>query len=285
MGLRNYWGLAEGLRLNTTLERLHTLDGPSNEATAIALGLDYTGSEMWKGTTRLEWRDAETSESWLSTIALARKMNREWTFLGRNLYTQTDSKNAGGGDLKQDRFQLGFAYRDTDTNRWHTLARYEFKYEKDTAPSDPFSRRAHILSAHTNYQPSKPWIWSGQYAVKRVNERFSEGVSDSFTAHLLAGRVTYDITERWDVGGTASMLYSPRGSSKQYGVGVEAGYLVMDNLWVSLGYNFTGFRDDDLVDSNYSQRGVYLRMRFKFDEDLFKSKDTRINKALEPEQK
>ncbi len=283
MGLRNYWGVAEGLRLNTTLERLHTVDGPSNEATAVALGLDYTGSELWKGTTRLEWRDAETSKSWLSTIALARKMNREWTFLGRNLYTQTESKDAAGGDLKQDRFQLGFAYRDTDTNRWHTLARYEFKYEKDTAPSDPFSRRAHVLSAHTNYQPSKPWIWSGQYAVKRVNERFAEGASDSFTAHLLAGRVTYDITERWDVGATASMLYSPRGSSKQYGLGLEAGYLVMDNLWVSLGYNFTGFRDDDLVDSNYSQRGVYLRMRFKFDEDLFKSKDPNINKALEPE--
>ncbi|MGI4848717.1 MAG: hypothetical protein ACRYGK_11355, partial [Janthinobacterium lividum] len=48
--------------------------------------------------------------------------------------------------------------------------------------------------------------------------------------------------------------------------GVEGGYRVREDMWVSAGYNFFGFNDRDLSASNYTNRGVYLRMRYKFDE-------------------
>ena len=81
--------------------------------------------------------------------------------------------------------------------------------------------------------------------------------------------MTYDITERWDIGLIASTLFSGGFESRQYGLGVEAGYNVTQNLWVSAGYNFFGFRDDDLDEENTSNPGVYVRLRFKFDEDMF----------------
>ena len=43
---------------------------------------------------------------------------------------------------------------------------------------------------------------------------------------------------------------------------------MQDNLWVSLGFNFTGFEDKDLTTSEYTNRGLYLRLRYKFDEEL-----------------
>ena len=59
-------------------------------------------------------------------------------------------------------------------------------------------------------------------------------------------------------------------AAHQYGAGAEAGYLLMSNLWVSGGYNFYGFSDRDLEGEDYTRAGPYARLRFKFDEDMFK---------------
>jgi hypothetical protein len=106
-------------------------------------------------------------------------------------------------------------------------------------------------------------------------------VNDSYRASLLGARVTYDVTNRWSVGGITTML-AGSGGSRQYGYGLEVGYTLMDNLLVTLGYNWRGFRDDDLTGSDYTNRGWVLGVRYKFDEDLFKRDDARVNRALSP---
>ena len=58
-------------------------------------------------------------------------------------------------------------------------------------------------------------------------------------------------------------------SNRKGGMGLEVGYMVQENLWLSAGYNFFGFKDKDLAGTDYTDRGVYLRMRYKFDETLF----------------
>ena len=67
---------------------------------------------------------------------------------------------------------------------------------------------------------------------------------------------------------------------KQFAVGAELGYLLTENLWLSAGYNVRGFRDDDLTVGEYTNQGAYLRLRFKFDETLFRGKNPAINPAL-----
>jgi hypothetical protein len=37
---------------------------------------------------------------------------------------------------------------------------------------------------------------------------------------------------------------------------------------VSAGYNFFGYRDEDLAGTDYTTKGPYVRLRFKFDETL-----------------
>ena len=49
---------------------------------------------------------------------------------------------------------------------------------------------------------------------------------------------------------------------------MEAGYNVAANLWLSAGCNVFGYREEVLTGNDYSNRGVYLRIRFKFDEAL-----------------
>jgi len=83
----------------------------------------------------------------------------------------------------------------------------------------------------------------------------------------------------------SSVLGSPQGSTKQYAVGAEAGYLVGQNVWVSMGYNFSGFYDKDLSGSDYTRKGVYLRLRMKFDEKGIESWSNNMKARFEEESK
>ena len=269
MGLRNLWRLGEGLRLNTSVERVHSLSGSAEtESTAVTGAIAYTRNPDWKGTARLEFRTSIAADSGLSTLGLAYKLSDNWTFLGRNIFSYTDNKTANIGDKYRDRLQLGVAFRQSKINVLSALARYEFKAEEDESIAPNVSRRVHIVSTHVNVQPKQPLVLSGRYAGKYALED-SGGLSSHYSAHLLSARATYDITAKWDAGLTASSLFSGDFSSTQYGLGAELGRVVKKNLWISAGYNFFGFSDEDLDPSGYTNPGVFMRLRFKFDESLF----------------
>ena len=284
LGLRNLWRVAKGWALSTNLERLEALDGTAQRATAAGLGVEYTASERQKASARFELRDDAAARSWLSTLAWTAKLSRDWSVLARNIYMRTLNDDAALGKRTQDRAIIGFAYRDTDTNVWNSLMRYEYKTERDSAQLSPLDRRVNIVSWHGNYHPVRALTVSGQLAGKWVNEVFTDSlasVASSYRAQLVSGRVVYDITERWDAGVSGSVLRAGDGA-RQYGLGVELGRVLHDNLWLSVGYNLTGFSDDDLVDSDYTRRGPYIRLRWKFDEKLFGGRDSRINELVQP---
>ena len=264
VGLRNGWQLARGVRIHTTAERVDALDGVSqNETSALTGALEYTRNPLWKGTARLELRDAGSGDGLLSTVGLASKLSEDWTFLGRNAYALT--RNDGQHDRTQERLQLGFAYRDGATNRINGLWRYELKTEQGVQTE--VKRVVHIFSTHMDYQYATHTLVRGQYSTKFAREKTIDGRYDT-KAHLVGGRVTRDLGSRFDIGAHARALMSESFSAGQGGVGAELGFLMMSNLWLSAGYNVLGFRDDDLAADEYTRRGAYLRMRYKFDESL-----------------
>jgi hypothetical protein len=53
-------------------------------------------------------------------------------------------------------------------------------------------------------------------------------------------------------------------------VGVDLGVTVARNVWVSIGYNFAGFRDDDFEASRYTAQGPFVKFRMKADQDTFR---------------
>ena len=274
IGLRNGWNVAEGLRLLTNAERLVSTAGNS---TALSLGAEYTANPLWKGSGRIEWREDATNTNWLLTASAARKLDRNWTFIARD-YLSLLQPRSGLADSRQNRMQLGFAYRPVDNNRFDALGLYERKTLADGAGT---RSATDIISVRGNYHPSRPWFVSGRFAFKRVNELLLGTVDDSYHASLLGGRITYDITNRWSIGGITTMLVG-KGGARQYAYGMEVGYTLMDNLLVTFGYNWRGFRDDDLTGSDYTNRGWVLGMRYKFDEDLFKGSDAKVNRAISP---
>ena len=269
-GLRNLWTLSPGLQLQTGFERVHALSGTGDsESTAATFGLEYTANPLWKGSTRLELRTGKNSDSILSTVAVAAKIDRDWTLLGRNTFSLVKNKGQSIGENEQDRLQLGVAYRDTDSDKWNALGRVEHRTERDTTQIGiDLKRTVEIISLHANWQPRRPYVFSGRYAAKWVNEK-SNSLATKNNAQLISGRAIWEFAPRWDIGVNASMMVGNSTQSKVYGLGVELGFLVMENLWISGGYNVFGYRDEELASGEYTSKGAFIRLRYKFDEDLF----------------
>ena len=269
-GLRNLWNVAEGVRVNTSLERISPFNGGNqNEATAVTGAIEYTPDALWKATARLELRTSTPNDSLLNTLGYARKVSRDWTFLSKTILLLVDNKAPGAGDKNQGRLQMGMAYRQTDKDVWNGLVKYEYKYEEDASqPASKLRRTVNILSLDVNYQPTTDWILSTHYAGKYALENFDEG-DQAYHAHLIGGRISYELTRRWDIGLNANTLFSGDLRSQQYGFGPEIGFLVKANLRIAVGYNFLGFRDEDLATDGYTNPGFFINLRLKFDETLF----------------
>jgi hypothetical protein len=278
------------VRLTTALEHIEVMSGDTPASNAASVGLDYTADPLWRGSTRVEVRrsgdiaSTPTNDAFTTVLGqamVARKLARDWTLLARDYVLATSY--VARGDILQNRAQLGVAYRDTDTNRVNALAKIEWKDERDAsnAAVGELKSRAFIASAHADWHPSRPWWLTGRVAGKWQRDQFELGVQSGFNAQLLAGRVVYDVTENWDLGVLAAVQTGQYGA-RQYATGAEVGYLLQQNLWLSAGYNVSGFSgDSDLTGYEYVQRGIYLRLRFKFDETLFKGRDAAANPSLD----
>jgi hypothetical protein len=268
IGLRNAWQLRQGLRLNTNFERVEpiTEGGNHDVATAAGVGIEYTADPAYRATARIEGRKDDTTASILNTFGYARKLSEDWTLLTRSILNWRGNDALGAGDLFQARLQLGAAWRQTRTDVWNALGRFEYLYEDDnTTAGSRLRRHVFIFSTHANWQPAAKLTLSGRYSQKIVVED-DDTIDDVFGAHLIAGRAMYDVTKRVAVGVNGSVFFSDAFRNVQFGLGPEIGFRLNDNVWLDAGYNFAGFHDRDLSGDNYTDHGFWFGMRMQFDE-------------------
>lgn len=268
IGLRNRFEIREGFGITAGLERIFSISGdPRNEGTSISTAVDYTADPMWKATARAEARFGNNANNYLNSLGYGRKINENWTFLGKNIFSlQTSSSSA---NRIQQRLRFGFAYRQANQNRWDGLSRYELKYQKNGEQGGTYDRLVHIFSTNMNFHPNVDWTHSARFSAKKVGESSANFDSNSLTM-LLSARSMYDITKKLDGGVNASIMSDAGFDSRDYGAGVEVGYVVKRNLRVAVGFNVFGFSDRDLAASKYTRKGVYLGFSYKFDERLFR---------------
>ncbi|TWI69724.1 putative repeat protein (TIGR01451 family) [Pseudoduganella lurida] len=262
IGLRNLWTIAEGVRAQTSFERVQVLAGSAaNESIAATGAIEYSRDPAFKANARLELRHGQDSDGLLNTLGLSYKITDAWTFLGKNTLSATRSTN---GTRSNELLQSGVAYRALASLGWNGLAKYEFRKEQDTGLAD--ARRAvHMVAVNANWQPQRETVISGRYAAKKAEDR-TAGLTSRAFAQLVSARVMHEVGRDWDVGATVSMLASAGQRARQFGAGIEAGYQVMKNTWVSAGYNVLGFRERDLAGAEATAKGAYVRLRMKFDE-------------------
>jgi hypothetical protein len=275
-GTRNSWQINERLNLRGSVERTRSLGKGSSgrggsDASSISTMLEYRHSAQLKGSTGLDVRLSNADTSYLHTLGVGYKMNDSWTVLGKNALYLVRGKggDAGRGTLRT-RQRIGLAYRQAQGVGLNALGYYERRLglgSQGGSNAGNDNERAHIVSLHANAQPARHWDVTGRYAGKHKSLQGINGHS-SVQGHLVSGRVTRDIGKRWDAGVAAALFADSLGQRKQ-AFGMEAGYLLKDDMWLSVGYNAVGFTDRDFAGMADTTQGVYFRMRYKFDENSF----------------
>jgi opacity protein-like surface antigen len=59
---------------------------------------------------------------------------------------------------------------------------------------------------------------------------------------------------------------------------LSVGFSPVTNIWLSAGYNWAGYEDDDFNMAGYTAQGPYLTLRFKFDQQSVRDAAEWFNK-------
>jgi len=153
---------------------------------------------------------------------------------------------------------------------WAFLDRIDLVYDRAATSGTEQKSWRLINNFNANRRFGAATQLSLQYAFKYVRSEFD---GDGFTGYtdLIGVDLRHGFGERWDVGFGTSVLHSYQSKVMDYGVGVDVGYNLGRNMWVTLGYNFEGFDDEDFAQARYTAAGPFLRFSFKADQHFLKN--------------
>lgn len=271
--LNPFWTVDGGLDHSRTIQKktgyqLSATVPPASggdDFTAVSFGANYQEKKLlWSN--RVEYRNSDGEDKWgmISGVVNEQGLNWGWTTRLQLLHTQS----VGGNSRTDADLRLGLAYRPPVTN-WILLDRLDMiATDEKSALASALGKRF-VNNLNANYKPDKKTQLSIQYGAKYVMEKIDDMDYSGYTDLIgLEGR--YDITKEWDIGLRCALLHSWESNQYAYSVGPSVGYNVMENAWISGGYNFAGFKDRDFSTANYTAQGPFVQFRFKFDQNSVK---------------
>lgn len=281
LGVAQHWNLAKYWGFDFAVDRSQTLKGAgvapfdanvpvtsgtlNDDYTAISLGAGYSRKDV-AFTSRVETRMGELEDLWSFTLGALR--DRERTSYAGHIELFLNERGGPlpvSEDIYSTRFSL--AHRPLDT-RFIVLEQVE--YEHGLTDGGGFDTRGDRVLNHLklNYTFDDRTQLSWQYSAKWVAEQI-DGERYASVGHLIGVEARYDVAPGWDfaVAARARQLSSGSADDGHYSVGASVGRLLYKNVWASVGYNVTGFNDDDFSQSEYTAQGPFVRLRVKVDQD------------------
>jgi len=231
---------------------------------AISTGWAYRAEKL-QWTNRVERRNGKQSETTLLHSSLYHPLTDALATGGSiNYYLQDDEQTESiSWDATFD-----LALRPRDKNFAMLLQTRLLQDNKDSDDSRSESRKF-INNIHANWMFSAYDQLAAQYGFKRILDQYNSQ-DYAGTTNYLAAEWRHHFTKKWDMGMHGRELFE--GSNpEETSYGFSVGYTPVKNLWTSIGYNFEGFTDNDFSAANYTSQGVYLKMRFKADQDSLSS--------------
>jgi hypothetical protein len=275
-GLNQNWQVSECWSLNGSFDRSETIrdadgedfdsddtDASSESEDYIAVSLSATLKlEKWSWANQIEYRDGDLEDKLGLLSGLVGEVHRGLAVSGR---TQLFATKSASTEETDGEVRLGLAYRPLDS-RWIVLDRLDFLLEEVVSETDAYDSWRVVNNLNGNYRPNPKTQISLQYGAKYVNETIYDDEYGGYTDLFgLEGR--YDLTTKWDLGLHGAVLHSWDANQYDYTSGVSVGHNLAENVWLSLGYNFTGFTDRDFSQADFTAAGPYLKIRMKFDQN------------------
>lgn len=230
--------------------------------TAAYAGVGYR-AEQEAGSARLEYRNSDTGKRTVLTAGAAREAGENLSY-GAALRAQKETRvDAPSQELVEAR--IGSAYRPRGEGTV-VYNRFDVKHETVEGQIDQ-QKFVNNLGVNTmlTERTQAAIVWGVKYRAGEVAGQDVEG----FT-HLMGGELRHDVTEKIDIGIGGSVLIDQKTNTADYAIGPSIGFTPAKNVWVSAGYNFEGFTDEDFEGAEYSRKGVFVKVRVKFDQQTAK---------------
>ena len=273
--------------------------------TAFSAGATYREA-LWTWTGRVESRNGQLADRHGLTTGFLRQADAGIAFAAQAQVFNVSQSNGVRGLLA--RADASWAFRPLG-GRWSVLDKLELKRDALTNGSGTYdgalfgatslqsAGNAHSTRLINNFAlngVNKPWStrdvegnlfemqqrnqWALYYGSKYVFDRFVDADYRGYT-DLIGVEGRLDITRTIDVGFRVNRLHAWESHTTSYSAGPSIGFVPMDNAWVSVGYNVRGFRDRDFGATNFTARGPYLTLRFKFDQKTGRESDSSSSRS------
>ena len=299
LGLRQTLQLTDAWKVDAGAERSQTIRhsgfyqlNPSvppasgnvgrEDFTALSTGATYDVKRVvWQS--RAELRLAETDRRWslLSGVVAERGDGWAWSGRGQLLGSSAD----GGARATNVQLRFGLVHR-PPRMRWILLNRIDGILDESTAAAagtqvsgDAAATRSLRLVDNflANYKPRKDLQVSLGYGAKIANERIGGETFAGYTDQPSI-ELRYDVTPLWDLGVRGSVLHVWNAGQLSYSAGPSVGFTPATNVWLSLGFNLTGYHDRDFSAATATAFGPFLRVRLKFDQDSVRDAATWLDR-------
>lgn len=276
-GIKQRWDLNENWSFDFGVDRSQTIkqvakappplqvttvfSSPGNDDfTSVTFGSKFR-KDAWDWSTRVEYRDADSEDKVNLVSDVIHNLDEGQQLLAK-LDVQMSDSNVS--ESMSTDIQLGYSYRPNDS-RWTLFNRLDLRHNQSQNISTDTTSQKVINNLNANYMLNDDTQIALQYGLKYVVDNFDDAEYRGFT-DLYGMEVRHDLNNRWDVGFQGSLYNSWSADVSDYSYGVSVGYNMARNVWVSLGYNFDGFQDEDFSASEYTSEGIFLKYRVKFDQ-------------------
>jgi len=256
--------------------------------TAVTFGGAWR-KDRWSVTARGEYRDGETADRAGATFGAIRQLG-EGSIVGSGA-TWTRSKDENGPVVEIFDASIAFAHR-PDASEVAMLGKLEYRSDRVTGGNTGFAadagRSALIVdgdatsrrlvgSWSTNWSPRgfdlddygiKQQTRRDEYTVfvgARYNFDEFEGTEFSGTTVLAGGDIRIGIGDRIEIGASGTVRANLEDDVTDFSYGPTIGFVPVEGMLLTVGYNVEGFRDGDFSASRNTDKGVFAAIRLKFD--------------------
>lgn len=246
---------------------LATLPAASSDYIASSVSAAYHDT-LWSGNGRIEIRNASLDNEKNLELGAQRNLDQGRSLAASYSYQEADSQATGveTNTINTD-LRLSYADRPNDS-RWMWLDRADYITQNSQTTGSTLNGAKLVNNLNANYLPDRRTQIALQYGAKYVLDTI-DGADYMGYTDLTSAEIRHDVSEDWDIGMFASIERSVSAGVNTFGFGASFGRKVVDNMWVTAGYNVLGMNDRDFSDASYRAKGAFITLRMKVDQDTF----------------
>ncbi len=267
--------LADKWNIAATFERNYLDEIPNQKPineNAPSMTIAYNDQKRLKTAFKWELRydvDQIKNRQYLFSHFAEYKFNDDLTLKSRFNTSKTRNLTLEQSAGYFTEFNIGAAYRPVKWDRFSFLTRYTYLRDKGinaqfqgTTPLDQYS---HTVALEGAYDLNRYFQIVQKIAARHARFDMASGQNNAVDKYLWAPRLNFHVTREWDLSAEFRLLYQESAADDQrMGFVLEVDRILAEYLRLTLGYDFSHFKDGITPEAGFEWNSFYVRLTGEF---------------------